>query len=386
MKNLMLMICLALLASCGFGEVEAGVNSGSDGIWRGPSYGKNMSGTVYAVGMDYPDGYDWHADAAKGKVKCSMVMFADGIPVLRVPVGDEHEVSSDASRHRVRLGCLYTDYTDGTTTVIKKDGLEAVRYDGQEEIVSLEVHGGSIHTLGCPKTGGFVYRMDGQAVVARDSGNLLSRLSVCGGKVCFCFSMPEADPPGYYMVSGGKVSLVELDDDVRTVLDMEIYGDELYVLADIAARKAPVLICGNKRRYISYFGSLDILSCRFMDTDSVCVRIRHAKSDYMSDILWLGDSRWKRFIKGGMMEAVYTVGDRYYATVYSSELQKGAVYSAGAKHDIAAGCRFYGDKCLTVRDSMAYAAISSGSLEHPVIWCGGELDTLDINGPLTCLR
>lgn len=388
MKNFVLMICMVLLASCGFGEVETGVNSGSDGIWRGPSYGKYLSGTVYASGLDYPEAYDWRGDPKKGEVKCSVVMFADGIPVLKVPVGDRWEVSSDASRHRIRGGCLYTDFTDGWTTVIKKDGLEAVRYKGAEEIACLEVHEGHIHTLGCPKAdGGFVYRIDGESVVARDSGSILSRLSVCGGKTCFCFSIAQADSTSrYYMVSDGKVSLVELEEDVTEVLDMEIYGNQLYVLANTASVKGPVMISADKRRHVSYFSTLDILSCRFMDTDSLCVRIRHRKSDSVSDILWFGDPRYRRFIKGGMVEAISRTGNGYHAAVYSPELRKGSVYSGDRKHDIDADCYFYGDKCLTVRDSLAIVALASGSSGRPIIWHDGMLDTLDINGPLTCLR
>ena len=117
MKSNVFVIIAIMCVSCGLGQVDLGVHSGADGIWKGPSYGKHMAGTVYAVGIDYPDGYDWRADSENGKVRADLVLFADGRPVLRVPVGPEYETSSDESRHRIRDGYLFTDYTDGNTTV-----------------------------------------------------------------------------------------------------------------------------------------------------------------------------------------------------------------------------------------------------------------------------
>ena len=247
---------LLLLSSCGMGQMDVGVHSDADGIWYGPSYGKHMSGTVYTVGLDYPDGYDWRTDADKGEVKCSLVMFADRIPVLKVPVGSRYEVSSDNARHRLRSGYLYTDYTDGNTTVIRRDGQELVRFDGAEEIVDLEVYDGSLHSLGCPKGGsGFVYRIDGEVAVERESGSLLSGLSVCDGKICFCFSRQTVSSSGalmnHYLSEDGKVSLVETGDDVEEVLDMGVYADGLYMLVRVRGVGAPVLIKGESRRIVS---------------------------------------------------------------------------------------------------------------------------------------
>ena len=177
MKEFVLMIAVALLSACGLEQVGVGEHSSSDGIWRGPSYGKHYSGTVYAVALDYPDGYDWRADAQKGRVKCSMVMFADGVPVLKVPVGDVYEVSSDKSRHRLRDGCLYTDYTDGNTTVIKRDGEAVARFEGAEDILCMEVHDGRVHTLSRRAGGGgFLYRVDGTLVLERPDGTVYPHL------------------------------------------------------------------------------------------------------------------------------------------------------------------------------------------------------------------
>ena len=393
MKTFVQIVVVLLLSSCGLGQLEVGVHSDSDGIWYGPSYGKHMSGTVYTVGLDYPEGYDWRTDVDKGEVKCSLVMFADGVPVLKIPVGDRYEVSSDNARHRLRSGCIYTDYTDGKTTVIRKDGMEVVRFDGAEDIVDVEIHDGRLHSLGNPRGGnGFVYRIDGMVVVERESGSLLSGLSIYDDKVCFCFSRYTESSSGsvlnHYLSEDGKVSLVETGRDVEEVLDMGIYADGLYILARVEGVNAPVLVKGESRRSVNYFSTLDIVSCRFMDTEymSVRVRYRHPGSDHMSDIVWTEAHGWKRFMRGGVITSLVNDDSGYHAVVYSSELQEAAVFSGNRRQNLDIGYHTYGENCLTVRDSMIYVGLTSRSGNDPVIWRHGVLDTLKLNGPVTCLR
>jgi hypothetical protein len=52
-----------------------------------------MSGTCYALGLDYPKGHDWKSGTGDDGIECALMMFADGIPVLRVRTGDEYGVS-----------------------------------------------------------------------------------------------------------------------------------------------------------------------------------------------------------------------------------------------------------------------------------------------------
>jgi hypothetical protein len=99
-KFYVLSLALAAVMSCGLEQIGG---DSDDGIWMGPGSlvggGNSGSGVGqkvwYAVGVDYPDGYDWKADEECGSVKCSLVVFANGIPMMKEPVGNEYEVSSD---------------------------------------------------------------------------------------------------------------------------------------------------------------------------------------------------------------------------------------------------------------------------------------------------
>ena len=368
-------------------------HSNSNGVWRGPSYGKYYSDDCYAAGFDYPAGYDWRADSKNGAVKCSLVMFADGIPVLKIPVGDAYEVSFDSSRHRVLSGCMYTDYTDGRTTVIKKDGIELIRYEGAEEVVSMIADGYDVHSLSVPcDSSGFVYRVNGTAVVERTGGVLESALTLSDGKVAFCFSQKSMSASGssvrYYKVVDGKVTYVELDDDIETVLDVCMCEGKFCMMAITGDSTLPVLIRDGMRRTIPYLMIADMVSCKFVESESICIRFRYRQSysGNISEHLWFGDNSWKRFDDSYLLSAVAVCDGICHAVANPTGDRWGMIYSGDDEYLMPEDYYMYGENCVAFRNNGLYVGLSSRSGCFPVIWTCDGLDTLDINGPLTFLR
>ena len=94
MKRIIYIIA-ALTAAVGCSLSETGQSQRPDreDIWKNPAFNADSSSTdrkrCYITGLDYPDGYDWRADSENGTVKCSLVVFTDGRPVMKVPVGHE---------------------------------------------------------------------------------------------------------------------------------------------------------------------------------------------------------------------------------------------------------------------------------------------------------
>lgn len=388
----MLLVVILSLHSCGFGEIGTGVHSGSDGIWHGPSYGKNMSGTVYTVGLDYPDGYDWRSDPEKGMVRCRLVMFADGIPVLKLPVGDAHEISSDIGRHRVRSGCLYTDFTDGNTTVVKKDGVEISRYEGAEDILCMEVYGGRLHSLSRPAGGsGFRYRVDGQLVLERDEAVPFLHLDEHADSVRFCFSQVQrtasGKETGYYQVAAGTVRKIEMSDSVSKVWDMRMIDGTLYVVASFPDRN-PVLMYDGKMESLKYLDRQNVVSCVFSDTDRVglCVRCVYSGSNSMSDILWMGGNEWEMYSIGRTLSSFYIDEDGCNASINPVNGYDGQIFKGSQANLMPDGYYVFAGDCMVRRDSVLHVGLSSGNGDRSVLWRNGVLDTLKINGPVTCLR
>ena len=134
MKGFLFAAVMIAVMSCGLTEVGEPVRRPGGEVWTGP--GVNVGNDdpdrtiCYVTLMSYPDGYDWRADREKGSVKCSLIVLANGLPMMKVPVGDEYETSSDPDMHRMIDGHLYTDYSTDSETVIKKDGRQLFRYSG----------------------------------------------------------------------------------------------------------------------------------------------------------------------------------------------------------------------------------------------------------------
>ena len=392
MKEFVLMIAVALLSACGLEQVGVGEHSSSDGIWRGPSYGKHYSGTVYAVALDYPDGYDWRADAQKGRVKCSMVMFADGVPVLKVPVGDVYEVSSDKSRHRLRDGCLYTDYTDGNTTVIKRDGEAVARFEGAEDILCMEVHDGRVHTLSRRAGGGgFLYRVDGTLVLERPDGTVYPHLDEYADSIRFCFAQQQKTAEGvktsYYQTAEGKVRKIDMPETVTKVWDMKMFSGRPAAVVS-TGDVSPVLLYEDRSETSEYLTRQDVISCAFCDSDHlcICVRCRYSGDNLMSDILWSGGNEYIMYRIGRTLSSFHA--DEYgpCAVINPMTGRDGVIFDGKTAFPMPGGYSVCSGECIVRRDSVLFVGLSSAGEDPPLIWTKGEPDTLRINGPVTCLR
>ena len=391
MRNFVLTILL-LLSSCGLKQIGEDVHSYSDGVWYGPSYGRYISGTCHALALDYPKGYDWKEDPLKDESGCDLVMLADGIPVMRLKTGSEYEVSRDLLRHRMISGKLFSDYTDGVTTVIKEDGKERVRYGGAEEILCLTVVRSRVHTLSRPVGGyGFVYRVDGEPLLSREEGTLYPHIDVHDDTVSFCFSNGVTHEDGYrechYRVIDGKVAQVEVADDVVKVWDMRVFSGVLHMAVSLQD-ESPVLICGDRRESVGYFSSLDLVSCTFCDGDSMCLwtRFLHSGSNLMSDILWMGGDRWHMYRLGSTLTSVYVDGDVFNAVINPANGRSGIIFDSTRACSMPEGYGVSSRNVMTRKDSVLHVGLSHAAGGNPVIWRPDRMDTLRINGPVICLQ
>lgn len=391
MKYFVLSILL-ILSSCGLKQMDVDIHSASDGVWYGPSYGKHMSGTCYALGLDYPKGCDWKADSQNEDLNSSLVMFADGIPVLRMQTGESYEVSSEFARHRIRNGRLYSDYTDGLSTVIKEDGKVRVRYEGSEEIACLDVYDGRIYTLGYPVGGGgFVYRVDGESVLQRDDAVLYPHLDFYAGMASFCFSVNVRETDGYrqchYRATDGKVYQVDSDPGIIKVWDMRVVSGKLYMAVSLQDR-APVLLYDDVSESVDYFNKMNLVSCTFCDSDRICLnsRFRHSGSYLMSDILWMGGDEWIIYRLGSTLSSVFVDKDGYNSVINPSDGRDGYIFDGNMAYVIPEGYSISSKDCMTRKEGVLHVGLSSSIGGEPVIWRPDRLDTLDMNGPLICLR
>lgn len=188
------------LLSCGIKELEKPQNENK--IINIPIPNETA---LCITAVEYPKDYNWQNDDKYGTVKCSIMVESEGRILARIPVGHEYEISSDPDMHRFIANALYTDYSSDTHTIIKRNGEELFRYEGQEMIINMAVFEDEVHTIGKNREGpGYTYRINGKKLLEWN-GNLFSHISIDGNAFTFCYSRTnETQQTTYYCYNKGQ--------------------------------------------------------------------------------------------------------------------------------------------------------------------------------------
>lgn len=400
MKRILLVAAFLTAVSCGLEEVSRRPQSGAGDVWLGPGMGAGKEDpdktVVYVTAVEYPDGYDWRTDREKGSVKCSLVVYADDVPMMKVAAGDEYEVSADPDMHRMVDGHLYTDYSTELETVIKKDGKEVVRYEGREMICGLLVDGDDIYTLGHPRHGdGFTYRRNGRILLERTAGRSFPDLYTDGGSMCFAFMEPIESQTDtierYYHVRDGDVTQVAVREDVRKVWDVISHKGEIIYLASVTGVSVPVLFRSGSMHALDMPPSSEMLTCRLVaDDGAFCLEGLYArKGKQLTSGLWDAQGKASLFDEGMTVASVCMNGDGVCCVLNGSqERLKGIIYRCGETYYMPSGYASVGSCPAAVADGILHVGLSSLSGGRPVVWKDGKVNQLDINGFIStiCVR
>lgn len=385
-------LCVGLmLAACGIHEMGESVRDTSGGIWTGPGMNvgtSDPSKTVcYVTALDYQDGYDWRSDREKGSVKCSLVVFADGIPMMKVPVGDAYHVSSDADSHRMIDGHLYTDFSTDDETIIKKDGKEVFRYPGREFLQGMIVDGEDIYTLGHSRAGeGFSYRKNGEILLEKSSGRTFSRLHRDGDHICFAYSEPIGSGGGsverYYCVVDGVPQQAALREDVKKVWDLMMADGQVCYIASLVGVQGPVLFRGESKSVLTLPQASSLLTGRLSVSQGVvCVEgLLSCRNITLACILWK-DGEQLYFNTGTTVASWCVEGDGVFCVMNSkSPSAKGVIYRCGDVFEAPLGYVSVGENTMALTNGILNVGLSSGFGGWPVLWKDGTVDTLKVNG------
>ncbi len=381
----------ASAASCGLSEIGGEAPSGTDGgIWGGPVEENNGEGILqqicYMTALDYQKEYDWRSDQARESVKCSLIVYADGRQIMKVPVGEEYETGADADMHRMAGGHLYTDYSTSEETVIKRDGRQLFRYSGREAIQGMCVSGDDVYTLGQNRNGeGFAFRKNGEAVIARDNGYIIGTLETYDDSLCFAFYENIKSAEGvigrYYSVRDGKVSQIGLRDDIKKVWDIMHCDDfEMYV-ASLTGITAPVLFTKKGMTAIPIPAKAILLSVNLFgneDNPGAEVMYRSGSSIYCS--IWQNGATVMTFPKDRTISSLCSPDDGVCCTVNPSSSSPGMIYRCGELHEMPKDYSCIGGNAICMVNGILHVGLSSRANEGPIVWKDGEMETLKING------
>lgn len=382
------------VAACSLVEIGQVQKDEQNGVWNGPSIPPSASAQsiTYVSAFDYPEGYDWRADPERGEVKCSLVVFRENVPVLKVPVGYDYLVSPDPDMHRIIDGHLYTDFSTEASTVIKRDGKQLFSYPKPEMICDFQVSGDQIHTLGHSRSGhGFSYRIDGEIVLERDSGYTFERITYEDSTISFAFAEPITSVAGvverYYVMRGGKIEQVALRDDIKKVWDVVFHQGEIHYLASLTGVQGPVLVSGQQMKALSMPSSFQLISCRIaVLSDGICVEGILSDRSQLYSVFWTSKGIYQLFPKGMTFSASCLGDDRvHYALNPATSDAAGLIYRGGESHDMPSGYSCMGQMAMDFSSGILSVGLSSLSGGRPVLWVDGQIKEMDVNGYICCV-
>lgn len=384
--------------SCGLSEIgETDPEGSGDMIWGTPpgnstGGGENIVPVCYMTAVDYAKGYDWRADVSRETVKCSLVVYEDGIPVMKVPAGGIYEVCSDPDMHRFVDGHLYTDYTSRGETIIKKNGTFLFSYPGEERISDIRIENGDVFTLGESRTGeGFSLRKNGETKVFRENGSLMGPLRTDGDSLNFAFfesiRNAEGDIMRYYSVYGTKVSQIALRDDIIRVWDAMRIGDRVIYLASLAGISQPVVVEGEKMFTLDMPKGAAMISCSiFKVGEKVGTEgLYKTSAGIRYSAVWINGECVETF-GGHTISALCTDGDGVFCVLNPpGASSSGRIYRAGDVYAMPEGYACIGSHSLAVVGGIMYVGLSPLAAGKPLLWKDGQMDTINVNGYISSL-
>ena len=383
---------LTMVMSCGLREI--GEPQNNEGIWNGPGLhlkpggsGQMKRSVWYLTGFDYPEGYDWMSDPEAGNVKCSLIVYANAVPMLKIPVGNEYMTSAAPDMHRMIGGDLYTDFSTDSLTVIKKNGRFLFSYPGREMIVGMHVDSSGVYTLGQSRhSDGFTFRKNGE-LLFKHKGSLIGRITALEDGFAFSENVEGSDMERYYFYRNGEVSQIAVRDDVRKVWDVTVSNGEVLFIATLTGITHPVLVCGDDMYMLDFPLSVKVASCSFVPSgDDVLIEGVFATANgALTSGLWRKDTR----------ECMFPTG----MTIWASSVDDGGVscllshYATGDLEisrcgEICAlpeGYTVMGTAPLAMVDGILHVGMTSLEGAKPAVWMDGEIKELGFNGYISSI-
>lgn len=158
------------------------------------------------------------------------VLFRDFEEVACAPAGD----NPDPDRNRAIGGYLWSDALEGKETVVFRDGVEYLRWSGEELFAGFMLRDGHLYTLGQrPGSQGFSYRVDGEEVFSDVNGRVVG--FVPGREwdgINYCYGIPlqhgSSTTWEYRVMKGAETVSTLADDSVGIVLDICVINGSVY--------------------------------------------------------------------------------------------------------------------------------------------------------------
>lgn len=388
---------LLMAVSCGLKEIGGQVSDTYDDAWKGPgaaiqpgSGGAAKKPVWYVTGFEYPEWYDWMSDPEAGTVKCSLVVYANAVPMLKVPVGKEYQASADPDMHRMVGSDLYTDYSTDSLTVIKKNGKHLFSYPGREMVVSMHVDSTGVYTLGQARNGsGMTYRRDGELLYSHVWGHVIGQLSSSGKAFAFAEKVLGIDKvvERYYLYDDGEVLQIGVRDDVTRIWDVVQCNGKVHYLASLTGINYPVHVSDDGMQVLDFPSKSKFRSCAFLRgcDDVVIEGVYDTFAGMMTSRIWRNGVLELTCPAGMTLWAPYVDDEGVSAILVQQTGGQQKIYRSGELYDMPEGYTVMGTAPLAMVDGILHVGMTSVDGGAPAVWQDGEIRKLGFNGYISSI-
>ncbi|MDE6870868.1 MAG: hypothetical protein K2J62_01955 [Bacteroidales bacterium] len=358
---------------------------------QGGSEEQKKQKSLYVTGVEYAEGYDWRPDLGCSADNCKVFLMKDGTRIMEVDVGYSACISADADMHRCIEGHLYTDFSTDMETVIKRDGAELFRYFGREMIARMVVRDDGIYTLGQPRSGsGWTYRKNGEILLHKGSGNLVSGLYEDLGKLYFSYEDYIGTPSGtvtrYYMVENTIPTAIQTTDDIIKIDDIRMIEGTLYYTAQLRNISPTVLFCGPDCRSYEMGSGTSMRNCRIIySSGEIFTHGEVYVGGRYEDWFWKGTERISRATYP--LKAIGWCSDPDYIYYAASTTASGAGSAIFDGHEIVSQPVHYDFLYANAIGADAgrccAGLVSNLAGNRPALWFDGKITDYGFNGAFT---
>ena len=356
--------------------------------------------TVLVTGVDFPEGYDWRRDTARGDVPCKIVLFKNGERILEVPSGPSTHSCADPDMHWISGGSLYTEFSSADRTFITRNGTDLFSFSGRELICGMIVEGSDVWTLGQDRDGrGFTLRKNGKDILRSESGIIPGRMGSPllptgalyedEGRKCFAWKTVEtvgvAKKTDWHLYCDGEVTDLPYDSSISEVFDVRMAGGlvcKAYRIRDFPA--GFIVRAGNKDHFIVKPVGFVPLNCLLVPYGNGLLAVGEGGNQNGERYSCIWDLNDMVKMENGNM-VTFTVSEAGTACVScdgdgSVLAVRGITRSWYPENNT----RMMTQSCLCIAGESAFAALTPGS-GNPFIIREGEKKEVAINGYLTSI-
>jgi len=356
--------------------------------------------SVFIVGVEVTEDYDWRRDTLGGIFKATLVLFKNFRRELELEISPENEISPEYDSHLLIDGHLFTLFYADRTMVVKRDGRTVLKTDSSEKLKGLVPTSEGIYSLCERDSGGvFTLRCNDRVILEARGDAIFGSVNddCCGptgalyideGKLYFCYRATVAGQSAYYVVEDGQVCALTppMDCSQYSIKDIKVENGSVNYLT--VTNNRICLFRNGNRDFHEVDGKEKYYDGRLLRQrlSSVAVGEYHFSHTIFGRGLLYPAEMNKDFSFSIGMFVIPGTGGAQMLINWPNKTHQTVHYKSWGGTDINDRCYCFSHKCGYCLNSKLYLALTPVEKgRKPYIWTQYDTTEVSVNGYLTAI-